>query len=93
MSKAQEMKKELEQAQKEVDNLVIEGRAKDGSVVVTLLGTGVLESVQIDPELFQSFQDMVGDLVVLAHRDAFKRLEEQKKTIMGRINSGMGMPF
>ena len=93
MSKAQAMKKELEQAQKEVDALVIEGRAKDGTVVATLLGTGVLESVCIDPSLFHSFQEMIGDLVVLAHKDAFKKLEEKKKAIMGRVHGGMDMPF
>jgi len=93
MSKAHEMKKELEQAQKEVDALVIEGRAKDGAVIVTLLGTGVLENVHIDPNLFQSFQEMVGDLVVLAYKNAFEGLQEKKKTIMGRVNGGAGMPF
>lgn len=93
MGKAQEMKKDLERAQKEVEALVVQGRARDGAVVVTLLGTGALESVDIAPDLLSSFQDMIGDLVVLAHKDAFKVLEEKKKKIMGRVQGGLSLPF
>jgi nucleoid-associated protein EbfC len=91
MKQAQELKEKMEEAQSNVNDLSIEGSARDGSVVVTIRGSGAVESVHIEPNVLSAFPDMVGDLVVMASKNAFSKLEDEKKRIMGHMPGGM--PF
>ena len=97
MKQAQAMQGKLAAAQKELENLVVLGQAGDGAVKVTLQGTGALSRVDIDESLMAPGEaEMVADLVVAAHADAKRQLDEQSGSLMreaaGPLAGMPGMP-
>ena len=57
---------------------------------------GELASVQIDESLMQpGDSEMLADLIVLAHADAKRKLDEQQQAMMQQVAgplAGMGLP-
>ena len=97
MKQAQAMQGKLAAAQKELENLVVLGQAGDGMVRVTLQGTGALTRVDIDESLMAPGEaEMVADLVVAAHADAKRQLDQRSaelmKTAAGPLAGMPGMP-
>ena len=90
MKKAQEMQKNLEKAQDEIANLLIDGEAGAGMVKVTLTGKHDLKKVTIDPSVMDD-KEMLEDLIAAAVNDANRKLEEQTATKMGGLNPGLPM--
>jgi DNA-binding YbaB/EbfC family protein len=97
MKQAQAMQGKLAQAQKELENLVLLGQAGDGMVRVTLKGTGELARVDIDESLMAPGEgEMVADLIVAAHADAKRQLDQRHAELMqaaaGPLAGLPGMP-
>jgi hypothetical protein len=63
---------------------------------VTLKGTGVLERVEIDDSLMAPGEaEMVADLVVAAHADAKRQLDQRSAELMQRAAgplAGLNIP-
>jgi DNA-binding YbaB/EbfC family protein len=97
MKQAQVMQQKLQDAQARLAQTLIEGSAGDGMVKVTLSGGHDLKSVVIDESLMQPGDgEMLADLVVLAHADAKKKLDEQSAALMKDVAgplAGMGGGF
>ena len=91
MKKAQEMQKNLEKAQNEIANLLVDGEAGAGMVKVTLTGKHDLKKVTIDPGVMDD-REMLEDLIAAAVNDANRKLEEQTAAKMGDVNPG-GLPM
>jgi len=96
MKQAQAMQSKLQEAQARLADSVVEGAAGGGAVTLLLKGTGELASVQIDESLMQpGDSEMLADLIVLAHADAKRKLDEQQQTMMQQVAgplAGMGLP-
>jgi DNA-binding YbaB/EbfC family protein len=96
MKQAQAMQAKLGEAQKELENLVLVGQAGGGVVKVTLKGTGALDRVDIDDSLMAPGEaEMVGDLIVAAHADAKRQLDQRSAELMQRAAgplAGMNIP-
>ena len=101
MKQAQAMQSKLQEAQVRLADTVMEGSAGGGAVTVLLKGTGELASVQIDESLMQpGDSEMLADLIVLAHADAKRRLDEAQSAMMkdvagplaGQMGLGGGLP-
>ncbi len=71
LKQAQQMQSRMEDMQKILEAMEVEGQAGAGAVRVVLNGKGVLKSVRIDPELFAfEDKDVVEDMIVAAHNEA-----------------------
>jgi len=94
MKQAQQMQEKLGAAQAELEQMVLLGQAGDGMVKVTLLGTGQITRVDIDPNLMQPGDaEMVGDLVAAAHGDAKRQLDARSAELMKKAAGPLaGMP-
>jgi|SRR5581483_4121229 len=96
MKQAQAMQEKLGQAQKELENLVLVGQAGGGVVKVTLKGIGALDRVEIDDSLMAPGEaEMVADLIVAAHADAKRQLDQRSAELMQRAAgplAGMNIP-
>ena len=83
MQQAQAMQQKLQEAQAKLAETVVEGTAGGGMVAVTLAGTGALKGVRLDPDLLKPEEtEVVADLLVAAHADAKRKLDEAQAQMM-----------
>src|SRR6516162_266191 len=96
MKQAQAMQEKLADAQARIAELSVEGTSGGGMVKVTLTGAGELARVDLDESLMQPGEgEVVADLVVAAHADAKRKLDQAQADMM-RDAAGplaaMGLP-
>lgn len=93
MRQAQNMKKKMEEIEKEFAAKTVEAEAGQGSVKVTVSGTGKLEKVTIDPEMADPDDiETLEDLIVVAVNEATTKAKEQKNAEMDKITGGINIP-
>ena len=93
MKAATEMKGKMEAMQAELANLVVEGRAGGGMVVVSLSGKGDLKGLKIDPSLFKEDDvEVLEDLIIAAHSDAKAKAEAETQRKMAEVTAGLPLP-
>lgn len=90
LKQAQEMQRQLVEAQAELAGAEVRGTAGGGLVTATVTGTGELTALDIDPSVVDPEDvETLADLIVAAVRSAAveaRRLGEQK---MGPIAGGL----
>lgn len=93
LKQAQELQGRMAEMQAQLENLTVEGSAGGDMVKVTLSGKGDLRQVHIDPSLAKEDDvEILEDLIVAAHAEAKRRLEEALQERMKEITGGMPMP-
>ena len=88
MQKAQQMQERLQQ---EIAQIKVEATAGGGMISVTMDGQKNLLSVKIDPEVAGDVE-MLQDMVLAAHSEALKKVEDEIKQKMGGMLGGLGLP-
>lgn len=91
MKQAQEMQKNMQEAQEEIAKMEINGEAGGGMVKVVMTGKHELVRVEIDDSLMDD-KEMLEDLFAAAVNSASRRVEEVTQEKMGGLTSGMNMP-
>jgi len=91
MKQAQEMQKNMQEAQEEIANLEVNGDAGGGMVKVTMTGRHELTNVQIDESLMDD-KEMLEDLVAAAVNSAARNIEATTQEKMGGVTAGMNLP-
>ncbi len=87
------MKEQLEKAQADLANIRATGSAGGNMVCVTLNGKFELVDIQLDPICVDNRDiPMLADLIKAAHHDAMERIQEQIKSQLGPLMSGMNIP-
>ncbi len=90
MKQAQQLQSKLEQAQRDIKALMVEGVAGAGLVKVKVDGTHRVHSVFISPNLLKDEKEILEDLVAAAYNDAARKIEEATKRIMDDVAGGAG---
>ena len=92
MMKLRKMQKQMQEAQARLEETEYEGTAGGGMVKVVVKGNHEVLSVTIDPDAFESKDDieMIQDTVVAAINDANKKLEKDAEETMGQFTGGFG---
>ena len=92
MRQAQAMQAKINEAQKKIEAMEMEGSAGGGAVKVKLSGKMALISIQIEPSILKPEErEIVEDLVKAAHEDARRRLEEAQNEEMKGVSGGLGL--
>lgn len=93
MKKAQELQSKMSGVQEELAELEVSGSAGGGMVEVTLSGKGDLKALKIDPSLLgESDATMIEDLMMAAHAEARKNLEQAAAEKMAEVTEGLPIP-
>ncbi|AZV38560.1 nucleoid-associated protein, YbaB/EbfC family [Komagataeibacter xylinus] len=98
MKQATQMQARMEEMQAKLEDMVIEGSAGAGMVMLTMNGKGDMKSITIDPKLADPGEmEMLQDLILAASADARKKLDatasEEMKKVTGGLNLPGGMKF
>ncbi len=93
MKQASEMQEKMREMQERLEQLTVDGEAGAGLVRVTLSGKGDLRAVAIDPKLLDpNDAEMVTDLIVAAHAEAKRHLDERTAAEMSKVSGGLNLP-
>ncbi len=90
MRQAQQLQERMQQ---EMATIRVEGAAGGGMVTVVVNGHKQLQSLTIDPEsVSKEDVEMLQDLIVAAVNDALRKVDEELKSKVGGLMSGLGLP-
>ena len=100
MRQAQAMQAKINEAQKKLEAMEVEGSAGGGMVKMRLSGKNALVGLTIDPSLMKEDErEILEDLIKAAHDDARRKLEDAQNEEMKGLSGGLGilpgfkMPF
>ncbi len=92
MRQAQQMQAKLNDAQKKLEAMEVEGTAGGGMVKLRLNGKSALLGLSLDPSLLKEDErEILEDLIKAAHDDARRKLEEAQNEEMKGLSGGLGM--
>jgi DNA-binding YbaB/EbfC family protein len=91
MKQAQQMQKNMQQAQAELATIDVEGQAASGMVKVTMSCSHEVRRVSLEERIL-SDKEMLEDLIVLALNDAVKNVAAITEQRMSGFGAGMGLP-
>ena len=100
MRQAQQMQAKINEAQKKLEAMEVEGSAGGGMVKLKLSGKNAMVGLSIDPTLMVAGeQEILEDLVKAAYDDARRKLDDAQNEEMKGLSGGLGilpgfkMPF
>lgn len=93
LRQAQEMKKNLEQAQAELEQMTVTGSAGGGMVSAETNGHGLIKRLKIDRSVVNPDDvEMLEDLVTVAIAEAQKKAADEMKLRAPKMPEGMNIP-
>ncbi len=93
LRKAQELKKNLDKAQKELSKMVIEAEAGKGAVKVTINGQQKILSIKISPEVIDPQKaDQLEKLVIKAISEATEKSQKEAAKQLKGLTGGLKIP-
>jgi len=93
MKQAQKMQKDMQKAQEELANMVVEGTSGGGMVTVKMNGQNKVLSVKIDPDVVDPDDiEMLEDLIMAATNEAQEKISKTSEQEMSKLTGGMKIP-
>jgi DNA-binding YbaB/EbfC family protein len=93
MKQASQMQAKMAEMQARVEAAEVQGQSGAGMVMVTMGGKGLLRAIRIDPKLVDPTEiEMLQDLIVSAHADAKRKLDDMMAEEMAKVTGGMDLP-
>ncbi len=96
MKQAQRMQRQMEEAQKELEEQEVTAAAGGGAVEVTVSGKKEITKIKLSEEVVDPDDiEMLEDLIVAAANEALRKMDELSQESMSKITGGIGgsMPF
>lgn len=94
MRQAQELKKNFEQTQAELEALTVSGSAAGGMVTAEVNGMGLIKRVKLEATAVNPDEvEMLEDLIVVAVTDAQNKAMTEAKLRNDKLGEGMNLPF
>jgi DNA-binding YbaB/EbfC family protein len=92
MQQVQKMQKDMELAQEELKNEVVEASAGGGMVTVKVTGDLVVREVRIDPSAVDPEDvEILAEMVLAAVNEALRKAQELAATKMGGATGGLDL--
>ena len=93
MKQASQMQARMAEVQARLEAMEITGQSGAGMVTLVLSGKGELKRLQVDPKLADPGEiETLQDLVVAAHADARRKLDETTQEEMRAMTGGIELP-
>ena len=90
---AQNVQKQMEEAQAKLDEIEVEGQSGGGMVKIRATAKGRILNVAIDESLIvPDDKQMLEDLVAAAINDARERADAAANAEMGKMGAGLNLP-
>jgi DNA-binding YbaB/EbfC family protein len=91
MKQAAKMQRQMQEAQAQLADQMVEASSGGGAVKVTTSCDGVVKSISIDPDAVDAEDiSMLEDMVLGAVNQALEKGRETQSSEMGKLTGGMG---
>ena len=91
MKQAQKMQKDMEKAQQELENKIVEASAGGGAISVVATAKKQIKEIIIKPEVVDPDDvEMLQDLILAAVNEALRKADEISNNEMGKVTGGLG---
>ena len=85
------MQRQMEEAQKELEEKEVTAAAGGGAVEVTVSGKHEITKVKLSPEVVDPDDiEMLEDLIVAATNEALRKVEQENQAVMSKLTGGLG---
>ncbi|ASQ47119.1 YbaB/EbfC family nucleoid-associated protein [Legionella clemsonensis] len=91
MKEAQKMQQRMQEAQKQLSQLVVRGVSGGGMVEIEMNGRHETHKTKINPSLMDDVE-MLEDLVTAAFNDAVRKVEQASKQKISELTAGLNIP-
>lgn len=92
LQQAQKMQDKMQQAQKELADLEVQGEAGGGLVQITMTGQNEVRRIRIDDALMAEDRDMLEDVVAAAFNDTLRKVKKTVEEKYAGMGAGLGLP-
>ncbi len=92
MKQAQKIQEDMQKAQGELANLVVDGQSGGGMVTVSMNGKHEVSRIKIDDSLFGEDRDMLEDMIAAAVNDAVQKVAAATQEKMSGMTAGIPLP-
>lgn len=92
MEEAQKMQSKMQEAQKQLTDLIVIGEAGNGMVRVKMNGRHDLTEVKINPALREEDMEMLEALFAAAVNDAVRKVEKASREKISELTQGLNIP-
>ena len=89
LKQAQEMQKQIENVQNELDDLQISGESGGGLINVTVNGKMELLNCNMKDEVLNEEKDLIEDLIISAVNNALSKAQAESQNRMNSVTGGM----
>ncbi len=89
LKQAQEVQKQIENVQNELDDLHISGESGGGMVKATVNGKMELLDLNLQDDILEEDKDMIEDLIISAVNNAMTKAQEESQNRMNAVTGGM----
>ena len=90
LKQAQKMQKQMEAAQADLAEKILEISSGGGAIRIKINGQGEFQSFQIDPEFLKEDAEFIEESLLAAVQEAAAKAKETSEEAMGGITGGMG---
>jgi DNA-binding protein, ybaB/ebfC family len=85
------MQRQMEEAQKQLEDAEVTAKAGGGAVEVTVSGKKEITKVKLSEEVVDPDDiEMLEDLIMAATNEALRQIDEQSQASMSKITGGLG---
>lgn len=92
VKEAQKMQQRMQEAQEQLGQLKVTGKAGGGMVEVEMNGRHDVTKVKINPSLAEEDIEMLEDLIAAAVNDAVRKVEKASKEKISQLTAGLNLP-
>ena len=89
LKQAQQMQKQFENVQNELDDLQISGESGGGLINVTVNGKMELLNCNMKDEVLKEEKDLIEDLIISAVNNALSKAQAESQSRMNSVTGGM----
>ena len=93
MQQAQNMQKEMQKKQKDLEEKLFEIESAGGAIKISIYGDRTIEKIDIDKDAIDpDDKEMREDMLKIAINEAIETIDAEHEKIQQKMASSMGMP-
>jgi len=92
LKQAQKMQAQMQEAQKELAEMIVVGEAGGGLVRVEMTGRHTCKKTHFDKTLIDEDVEVIEDLITAAINNAVEKIEKTSREKLNKLTSGIQLP-